>query len=355
MCLRKAKADMHNWQKILDNPQLKTQFLMREQVIDALRSFFKRRNFHEVETPLLVKSPGTEPYLEVFETTLKFAEGDNHRGFLLTSPEYAMKKLLSAGFGDIFQICKSFRNKEGRSDKHNPEFTILEYYRVNADYTALMDDQKEMLLHILRAVTNDPSATILKYQDLNIDLNTWQKYSVAEAFEKFAGVSTDDLLDEEKLVNIAKEKGYQVDEHTTWEQAFNQIFLNEIESQFNPEIPTIIYDYPVSQAALSRKKVSDPRFAERFEYYIAGVEIGNAFSELNDPVEQQQRLEAELAHRKTLDKTQFELDQDFIKALEHMPDSAGIAIGVDRLIMLFANVPSIKDTILFPVEEMFGN
>lgn len=346
---------MNTWQKIQSQPELKHQYLVREKVIDAIRSFFKSRDFHEVETPLLVKSPGTEPYLEVFETTLQFAEGDRHRGFLLTSPEYAMKKLLAAGFGNIFQICKSFRNNEGRSGKHNPEFTILEYYREHANYEDLMTDQKELLLHILRVVTGDPKATILEYQNLKIDLANWRTLSITKAFQQYANISEEELLDEEKLLDKATQKGYQIDDQTTWEQAYNQIFLNEIESKLDPEIPTILYDYPTSQAALSLKKASDPRFAERFEYYIAGVEIGNAFSELNDAVEQRTRLEAELAEREKLGKTHFELDKDFIKALETMPTAAGIAIGVDRLVMLFANTTSIQDTLLFPVEEMFMN
>lgn len=346
---------MKNWQKIKQNPDLKKTFLVREQVIDALRIFFKSRNFHEVETPLLVKSPGTEPYLEVFDTTVKFAEGDSYPAYLLTSPEYAMKKLLAAGFGDIFQICKSFRNKEGRSSRHNPEFTILEYYRVNADYTALMKDMEEMLSALAEAIHGPEGRKGFQYQDLKINLTTpFLRYSVQEAFEKFTGVSREELLSETKLVEAAKKKGYQVDETTTWEQAYNQIFLNEIEANLDKTRPTIIYDYPLSQAALSKRKKNDPDFAERFEIYLAGIELGNAFSELIDGEEQESRLKAELIERDRLGKTKYELDEDFIAALKSgMPECTGIAIGVDRLIMLLADVPSITDTLLFPITELF--
>lgn len=346
---------MHNWQKIKHNSSLKQQFLVREKVIDALRLFFKSRNFHEVETPLLVKSPGTEPYLEVFDTTVKFAEGDQYPAYLLTSPEYAMKKLLAAGFGDIFQICKSFRNKEGRSSRHNPEFTILEYYRVDADYTALMNDMEEMLPTLAEAIYGESGKKGFTYQDLKINLATpFLRYSVEEAFLKFADVKREELLSEVKLVEVAQKKGYQVDETTTWEQAYNQIFLNEIEAKLDKSRPTIIYDYPLSQAALSKRKKSDPDFAERFEIYLAGIELGNAFSELIDGEEQEKRLKAELIERDKLGKTKYELDADFIAALKSgMPECTGIAIGVDRLIMLLANVHSITDTLLFPITELF--
>lgn len=346
---------MKNWQRVLQNPELKKTFLVREKVIDALRMFFKTRGFHEVETPLLVKSPGTEPYLEVFETTLEFAEGDSYPAYLLTSPEYAMKKLLTAGFGNIFQICKSFRNKEGRSSRHNPEFTILEYYRTPATYLDLMKDIEAMLSEIAVYIYGEKARQGFEYQELQIDLTTpFTRYSVAEAFEKFADISTEDLLSEKKLLRIAKEKGYQINSTTTWEQAYNQIFLNEIEARLDKSKPTIIYDYPLSQAALSKRKQSDPRFAERFEIYLAGIELGNAFSELNDALEQETRLRAELKERDNLGKTKYELDEDFIEALKTgMPDSSGIAIGVDRLVMLFANTPTIEDTLLFPINELF--
>ncbi len=346
---------MKNWQKIKDNPSLIKQFLVREKVIDTLRTFFKTRGFHEVETPLLVKSPGTEPYLEVFDTSVKFAEGDSYPAYLLTSPEYAMKKLLAAGFGNIFQICKSFRNKEGRSSRHNPEFTILEYYRSNADYTALMKDMEEMLVTLSIARYGEEGKKGFEYQGLQIDLSTpFLRYSVEEAFAHFAQVSREELLSEEKLLTVARKKGYQVNATTTWEQAYNQIFLNEIEAKLDKTKPTIIYDYPLSQAALSKRKKNDPEFAERFEIYLAGIELGNAFSELIDADEQEGRLKAELIEREKLGKTKYELDTDFIEALRSgMPECTGIAIGVDRLVMLMANVPSIQDTLLFPITELF--
>ena len=342
---------MKNWQKIRENPKLMATFLVREQVIDGIRHFFKTHHFHEVETPLLVKYPGTEPFLEVFETQLKTAEGQSQRGFLITSPEFALKKLLTAGLGNIFQICKAFRNNEGISSRHNPEFTMIEWYRVEADYTDIMKDCEQLLISL-------NGGNNLTYQGREYDLTSpWPKVSVAEAFQKYAQVDVDSLLDEEKLIALGKQKGYQVDDQTTWEQIYNQIFANEIDPQLAKlKTPIIIYDYPASQAALSRKKQQDPRFAERFEFFIGGIELGNAFSELNDAQEQEARIDLDLSERKKLGKVDYGKDNDFILALKTgMPSSAGIAVGVDRLVMLMADVGDISQTLFFPAMEIFGD
>ncbi len=351
---------MKTWQKLRAQPHLLTTYLMREKVIDAIRIFFKQNGFHEVDTPLLAEHPGTEPYLEVFETQLKFDDGEEKRAFLLTSPEYAMKKLLVAGLGNIFQICKCFRNGEGKSGTHNPEFTIMEWYRSNADYTDIMRDCEHLFQSIWDHVTPEEFKKShpryrLQHQGKEYDLSTpWERLSVAEAFEKYAGIDKETLISEVALPKAAQQKGYRVDQHTTWESVYNQIFLNEIEPFLGQKKPTIIYDYPASQAALSRKKDSDPRFAERFEFYLVGVELGNAFSELTDADEQERRLLEEEKLRAALGKIVYTHDPDFIDALRAgMPRAGGIAVGIDRIVMLFANASSIKETLFFPVEDMF--
>lgn len=384
---------MKTWQKLRENPDLMKTYLMRETVIDAIRAFFKGQGFNEVETPLMVRAPGMEPYLEVFETELMDHDGAKHRAFLTTSPEYAMKKLLVAGLPKIFQICKSFRNGEDlRSSTHNPEFTILEWYRANASYFDIMADCEEMLRYIYdyrsshsepfqpkddtreeslttnvflerdpslasqsEAVQDDGQADRwLEYQGKRVNLSEpWERITVAESFEKFAGVDVETMLDEVKLKEVGKKKGYEV-EASTWEQVYNQIFLNEIEPHLGVDQPTILYEYPALQAALSRKKVEDPRFAERFEFYIFGKEIGNAFGELTDGDEQEKRLKMEYQERKSLGKKMYELDQDFIDALKvGMPEAGGIAVGVDRLVMLFANATTLQETMWFPAVEFF--
>ncbi len=350
---------MKTWQKIKAQPELLDQYLLREKVIDGIRNFFKTQNFREVETPSLVQRPSTETYLEFFDTELAMADGQKRTGYLITSPEYAMKKLLAAGVGNMFQICKSFRNTEGLSSRHNPEFLILEWYRVNADYTDIMNDCEDLLLELLHSVQelrHLPVSDELRYQGQNFNLaKPWVRLSVPDAFQKFAGIDLETLLNESALLARAKQKEYQVTEQTTWEEVYNQIFLNEVEPQLKTfSQPVILFDYPASQAALSRKKVSDPRLAERFEFYINGLELGNAFSELADADEQEARLRADLKLRAESGRKSYELDTDFIDALKAgLPPTGGIAVGVDRLIMLLADVPSIHDTMFFPVTDVF--
>lgn len=339
------------WQKLKSHPQRVRLVKQRAQVLSSIRTFFTQQDFVEVETPLLVKQPGTEPYLEVFQTTLKVADGSQHDAFLLTSPEYAMKKLLVAGMPKIFQICKSFRNGEGIGPMHNHEFTIMEWYRAGADYNQLMTDCEELFQFVAEQLYGTSSA--LSFQGKKYDIDTpWLRFTVAELFEKYIGVSKDELVSN-ALLNIAREKGHSSVE--SWDEAFTLLMMNDIEHQIAKlNQPIFIYDYPASQAALSRKKADDPRFAERFELFFAGIEIANAFSELTDAAEQKQRCQQELLERKKMGRTEYGLDNDFFAALEAgMPESAGIALGIDRLIMVMLDQSSIKDVLLFPVDEVF--
>ncbi len=356
------------WRRIREGTQSVEPLLVRERAIDAIRSFFKTRDFREIESPLLVRHPGMEPHLDVFETRLNTASGHVTAGFLNTSPEYAMKKVLAAGLPRIFQICKSFRNREEVSRLHNPEFTILEWYRANASYLDLMVDCEELICEMAITVPNrelsgqtdlpqhvqNPMA--LEYGDQRIDLTRpWPRVSVREAFLRFTGIDLDRTMDLESMSVAAMASGYSVDETTTWEQIYHQIFLNEIEPHLGRGRPTILHDYPVSMAALARVKPDDARYAERFEVYIAGIELGNAFSELVDAGEQRRRLESEREERREQGRTLYDLDDDFIDALAAgIPPSAGIAVGVDRLIMLLANAASIRDVLWFPADEVFG-
>src|SRR5258708_7474043 len=206
------------------------EFFVREKVIDAMRSFFKGQGFHEVETPVLVAHPGTEVFLEPFETVLKYATGEKHEAFLLTNPEYFLKKLLVAGVGNLFQITKCFRNNEGKSSLHNPEFTLMEWYRVGADYTVIMKDCEQLFLWILRQVNgvvggSDPNSIpkILRYQGKDYDLSVpWERLTVAEAFQKYADINEEVLLSEELLREYAIEKGYSITLANTWEDIFEQ-------------------------------------------------------------------------------------------------------------------------------------
>lgn len=321
----------------------------RALVTKAIREFFWEQGFLEVETPQLVKLPSMEPYLEVFETQLLDVNRNPHRAFLTSSPEFSMKKLLSQGVGKMFQICKSYRNAEGLSSRHNPEFTILEWYRPREEYTQIMQDCEEMY----RFVGNRLGLHALEFRGKTFDLSQpWLRISVQQAFEQYANVDEETLLDEQKLIAKLAEKGYQTDAETTWEQAFNQIFLNEIEPFLGAEVPTILYEYPAEQAALSRRCAHDPRYAERFEFYIAGLEMGNAFGELTDWEEQLRRLQADREEKERIGRTLYDIDMEFIDALKDgMPPTSGIAVGVDRVVMTFLNAEKIQDVLPFPAQK----
>ena len=254
---------MKTWQRIKNDPKLLKQYLVREKVIDAIRSFFKDQKFHEVFTPILVPVPSIEPNLEVFETELKTSKGLKRQGFLIMSPEFSIKKLLAAGIGNCFEITKCFRNEEEVSRLHNPEFTMLEWYRVGANYKDIMKDFENLFLKII-------GKNKLKYQDQTYDLSLpWPRIKISDAFKKYTG---------KDVLNVSDENFYK-------------IYFNEIEPELlKLKKPYFIYDYPISQASLS-KSAKDPRFAERFEVFLAGIELGNCFSELTDAKEQKRRLD----------------------------------------------------------------
>lgn len=340
------------WARLKQHPENIDFLHKREKILDAIRSFFKADGFLEVDSPLMVKSPGMEPYLEVFETKLLDDQGHSERAFLLTSPEYALKKLLVAGIPKLFTICKSFRNGEGKSRKHNSEFSIMEWYRTQADYTDIMKDCEALFLHLSTVMGGSTQWT---YQGHTYDLTApWERLSVAEAFEKYCQIDTETLLDEQRLLQKGKERGFTVTDDTTWEQIYNQFFLNDIEPHFGVDRPTIIYDFPASQASLSKKSPKDPRFAQRFEFYIAGIEMGNAFSELTDSEEQLQRFELERAEREKLGKVLYDIDMDYIEALRAgLPPTGGIAVGIDRIVMFFADSPTIQDIMVFPTCDLW--
>lgn len=343
---------MKTWQRLKRSPSLWKKYFVREQVIKATRAFFDAQQFHEIETPILIAHPPAESYVDVFQTTLLDRARNPRPAYLSTSPEVALKKLLVAGIGNCYSITKSFRNMEVGSDTHAPEFTILEWYRPNVPYTNIMDDCERLVLTINRALGN---GNILTYQGKSFNVKQkWERITVSDAFERYARINLTDFFNIKQARRIAKKKGYAVERKTTWEELYNQIYLNEIEPHVGKDTPTIVYEFPGSMAALARKKPSDPKFAERFEFYIAGLELGDCYAELTNSKEQEERFHHELQEVKRMGKTAYDYDHDFIQALkEGMPETSGIAVGMDRLIMLFADVPTIQDTQLFPIRDMF--
>lgn len=358
-----------NYVRMVIDLHLKEKLVQRTKLLQKIRDFFVVRGFVDVETPGLVRLPGMEPYLDVFKT--QFVGPTAHQKslpgqgvvqedmYLITSPEYALKKLLVAGFEKIFEITKSYRNKETMSELHNPEFTILEWYRAYASYEDIMKDMEELVLELARSGivgdggASDGSVTI-RYGEHMIDVTgPWLRLKVKDAFKEYAGVSYEDFEDVEKLRKVVEGKGYKVTKETPFEDLFFLLFMNEIEPKLGFDKPVIIYEYPASMAALSKKCAHDPRYAERFEVYIAGMELCNAFTELNDPLEQEARLQQERHERLKMGKEDYAVDQSFLRALQFgMPPSGGIALGVDRLMMLLTNTPDINNILFFPHKDL---
>ncbi len=327
---------MYNWWKpdlYLKNAHLR---LARRIVVQTIRKYFNRQGLIEVDTPALQPAPSDEVHLKCFQT------GDF---YLHTSPELAMKKLLVAGEKAIFQICHAYRD-EPVSETHSPEFTMLEWYRVGTDYHAMMKDT----IAVVRACCRACGIQELKHNGRTCNpFQKWQKLTVARAFKKYAGVN----LWAKDLRSEAERIGIECSNTDTWEDIFFRIMLNKVEDKLGDDVPTILCEYPTQLGALARAKPSDPKVCERFEAYACGVELCNAFSELNDPKEQRERFKANYAERKRLYGWDDPMDEDFLQALEYgMPDASGNALGVDRVIMLITNAEKLSDTQWVPCKNL---
>jgi len=302
----------------------------------------------EVETPFLVPSPGMEPHLLALELYCTLPTGKKEKRYLHTSPEYGMKKLLGQGWEKIFQICRVFRDGEV-SATHQIEFTMLEWYRAHADYQKIMEDCEGLLSFLAGEVWGMPESS---YQGKAINLSPpFERLSVARAMSLLGGIDIEKNRDGASLLAEAESKGYRFDRAGThsFDDVFFKVFLEAVEPRLGYPKPTILYDYPVQMAALARLKPDNPLWAERFELYVAGLELANAFSELNDPAEQRRRFEEEQKLRAQLGKPFYPIDEELLQALSQMPPSAGIALGVDRLVMLFCDAQSIQEVLPFPL------
>lgn len=288
-------------------------------MLQAIRDFFVGRGYLEVETPVLVAAPAPEPHIDAIPSK---------NGYLQTSPELCMKRLLSAGYEKIFQICKCFRQGE-RGDLHLCEFTLLEWYQANMGYLELMDECESMIRHVSKALGCPKE---IHHQGREVDLSgPWERITVCEAFDRYAPMDLHESI----------EKG-----------CFDTVMVEAIESRLGSPKPTFLYDYPASMAALARLKPENNRLAERFELYIAGLELANAFSELADAEEQRARFHRDMIARKKLGKEVYPMPEAFLSALRFMPDAAGIALGIDRLAMIFSDRARIDDVVAFTSEDL---
>lgn len=313
----------------------------RSQIIRAVRDFFWKQDFLEVETPTILRLPGQEPYLSPMKLDVHDQTGKPYTGYLHTSPEYTMKKYLAVGFDKIFYLGKVFRDQESFGGLHNPEFTMIEWYRSNANFYAIMDDCE----HLISTLQHFSTSTL---QHMSI-----AKVHMRELWKEYVHVNLDEYLTRESMYSLCVQKGYATDQSESYEDVFYRIFLNEIEPRLVDRGALFIHHYPAPMAALSKLSKRFPGYAERVELYVHGIEIANGFTELTDADEQLWRLHQEQNLRKQSGKDVFDIDIDFIEAVGNMPASAGIALGIDRFIMILLGCKNIEEVIGLSATELF--
>jgi lysyl-tRNA synthetase class 2 len=332
----------------------------RNNIAAAVRRYFSDQDFDEVETPALQVSPGMEPHLTAFATELlePFMDENARRLYLHTSPEFTMKKILVAGMPRIFQLARTWRNAE-RSPTHHPEFTMLEWYRAQSGWRDVAADCEAIVraAFATMAASDIDVGGAMRFADRQCDpRQPWTYLSVSGAFEHYCGIdlmaTTPDPLnpDARALAAAASRVGVRTDDGDDWETVFFRLLLDRIEPNLGIGAPTVLFDWPISMAALARQNPEDRRVAERFEVYACGVELANGFGELTDAVEQRRRFDAETALKQALYGQTYPIDEDFMAALAYgMPESAGIALGFDRLVMLCTGAETIEDVLWAPV------
>ena len=338
-----TNTDLRYRQRYVDlivNPEVKDTFVKRSQILRELRLFLDSKGFLEVDTPILT------PF-EIGASARPFYTHHNTLDMdmvLRIETELYLKRLIVGGMNRVYEVGRIFRN-EGMDTKHNPEFTTIELYQAYTDFHGMMDLVEEMMKTVAMKVCGTLEIT---YQGKQIDLSHWERMTMIEAVKKYSGVDFAAIQTDEEAIAVAKEKHVELPEIPTKGAILVEFFDAFVEE--NLIQPTFIYDYPVENSPLAKRKPEDPAFTERFEYFINATEFGNAFSELNDPVDQKERFEKQVADRKKLDPNSgAQVDYDYVTALEYgLPPTGGLGFGVDRLVMLLTDSASIRDVLLFP-------
>ena len=321
----------------------------RNRIRTSIRQYLDDDGFTEVECGELQVSPGNEAHLHALRVDVHKENGDAEIRYLHTSPEFAMKKLIAAGETKIYEFARVFRNRE-RSALHAPEFTMLEWYRADAPYERLMEDCADLLRITAKAV----GVTEFRFKALSCDpLLNPERLTVQDAFQRFARIDLlstlpDNQPDGDALRFAALQAGIRLADDDTWADIFSRIMIEKIDPNLGIGRATILYEYPVVEAALARPKALDPRVAERFELFVCGVELANAFGELTDSAEQRRRFEADMDKKELLYGERYPVDNEFLSALSMMPETSGIALGFDRLVMLATGAPSINHVLWNP-------
>lgn len=321
----------------------------RARIMRAIRAFFDGQGFAEVETPILQVCPVMDTHIHGFSTDLQGVDLQYKKTlYLHTSPEFAMKKLLVAGMPAIYQLCHVFRNAEG-SRRHSPEFTMLEWYRAGAGYEEIAQDTINLLRHVARTM----DITHFHYGARQCDAFAEAEFlTVRDAFVQYANIDLDVFLEDRvAFARALSAQGIRVAEDDKWDDLFFRVMADKIEPFLGMRVPTILKDYPLCMASLARPCPHDMRYAARFEVYVCGMELANAFDELTDTQLQRARFIEEMAQKEAIYGTRYPVDEDFLEALEHgMPASGGIALGVDRLVMLATGAADILDVLWAPVD-----
>ena len=343
-------TDIRYRQRYLDlivNPEVKDTFVKRSRIMRELRHFLDNRGFLEVDTPILTPfeiGASARPFLTHHNTL-------DMDMVLRIETELYLKRLIVGGMDRVYEVGRIFRN-EGMDTKHNPEFTSIELYQAYTDYQGMMDLVEDMM----KTVTMNVCGTLqIPYQGKEIDLSHWERMTMVEAVKKYSGVDFAQIASDEEAIAVAKEHHVGLPEVPTKGAILAEFFDAYVEEHLIQ--PTFIYDYPVEISPLAKRKPQDPAFTERFEYFINATEFGNAFSELNDPIDQKGRFERQVAERKKLDPNcKAQVDYDYVTALEYgMPPTGGLGFGVDRLVMLLTDSASIRDVLLFPTMKNIDN
>jgi elongation factor P--(R)-beta-lysine ligase len=330
--------------------------LARARVSTFLRRWFCAKGFTEVQPAALQVSPGNETHLHGFRTALILPDGSLHDAYLHTSPEFAMKKLLTAGEQQIFSLTGVFRNRQ-RTALHAPEFTMLEWYRVHSSIERVMEDCAAVIA--LAAHIAGTKTFVYRGREAS-PFDPPERITVRDAFRRYAGIDLYDSLstnahaDTKALVQQARDSGIRVAPDDDWSDVFSRVLAERVEPNLGVGRPTVLYSYPVSEASLAQVSTDNPRVAERFEFYCCGVELANAFHELRDPVEQRRRFAGSMDKQRRIFGISHPIDEDFLASLGDMPDSSGAALGFDRLIMLVTGAKRVESVQWTPVFDPIG-
>jgi len=326
---------------------------IKEKVVQSIRQFFLDKSFHEIETPILMPSVPLESNLYPVKTTWTHKNIDL---FFATSPESSLKKLISKGIGNCFTISKVIRDLEDVGPTHNLEFSMLEWYEMDKNYKDIALTTQDLIMYTCRGISkylNKRTTNLLTYQNNSIDLSPpWHSFTLSGLFAKFASIDLSKNLTFSSILKTAKDKGYNTDNVTSWEPLYAQIFINEIENNLPTNKPVIIFDYPTQLSPLCTPCPNSPGFSQRFEFYIGGMEIGNAYTESTSSKDILSHTLTEQKYRQSKNLPIHPYDKDFIKACNNLPKCTGIGLGVDRLAMLMADTNNIEDVLYFPTSRL---